>query len=172
MKRLIAIAGAGAMLLSAVTPAFAHVRFQMPSYDYDFTNKAYIDTEVTAIADTGDNTQKLYTTGSNLMGTGDAVADASAVTFANLYDVCGGCLPKGDVDLYNKAHIDTDVFAKADTGDNYQKISGGLSVQSLDLRHHHQQQPTASNVLWTGNASSWGSAFTVVNASWMPSVAE
>jgi hypothetical protein len=166
MRKFITIAGAAALLLGSAAPAFAMFpMWQMPSYDV--TNKAYIDTEVTAKANTGDNTQKVYGAGVNEMGTGAAYADASAVTFANLFDGCG-CLPKGD--LYNKAHVDTDVYAKAETGDNYQKVYGGMQMPTLriDLRHHHEQQPTAKNWMWTGNATAVGSAFTVVNSAYMP----
>jgi len=161
IKKIATIAGAAALLLGSAAPtlAFRH----MPNYDVN--NWAQVTTKVEAKADTGDNAQKMYTAGSNYMETGDALAGASANTVVNVFDACG-CLPMGD--LNNWAMVNTDVKAKADTGDNFQKVWGALQVVKLD-RHHHgggQQQPTGSNMLFTGNATAASEAWTVVNANW------
>ena len=86
MKKIATVAGAAALLFGSATPALAW-GFRMPSYDV--TNKAYIDNNVTVKADTGDNTQRVYGTGSNEMGTGDATAYATVYTMANIFGDCG-----------------------------------------------------------------------------------
>jgi len=158
MKKIAAFAGAGAMFLATATPAFAF-RFSMPSYD--LTNYAHVDTDVTAKADTGDNTQKVYGTGSNFLDSGNAVAAAKALTLVNTNASDCGCTQRGDV--YNRAHVDTDVTAKADTGDNYQKVYGGFVMPTFGRYNHHQQQPAAENVMFTGDAVAGAEAWTVVN---------
>ncbi len=110
MKRLIAIAGAGAMLLSAVTPAFAYGSFYMPSSDTN--NFAIVDNTAVAKSSTGANWQ---TGGSNYLITGIAVSDSTAVVVANTNVVnCRTCRSTGDVN--NMALIDNTSIAKSDTG--------------------------------------------------------
>jgi len=163
MKKIAALIGAGAMLLSVATPAFAW-------------NWSYVDVEnySEAIADTGGNSQSNSavasgfdndadagsSSGARNMTTGSATAVAGAgVTVSTcLYDwSCGDCylsLNQSDVSVYNAA------LAGANTGGNSQNNSAVATGYGNDA-----DAGSSSGVrnMTTGPAVSNAQAFTVVN---------
>ena len=163
MKKIAALIGAGAMLLSVATPAFAW-------------NWSYVDVEnySEAIANTGGNSQDNSAvasrgwnnadagsgSGARNMTTGSATAVAGAgVTVSTcLYDwSCGDCylsLNQSDVSVYNAA------LAGANTGGNSQNNSAVATGYGNDA-----DAGSSSGVrnMTTGPAVSNAQAFTVVN---------
>ena len=163
MKKIAALIGAGAMLLSVATPAFAW-------------NWSYVDVEnySEAIANTGGNSQDNSavaevvdndadagsSSGARNMTTGSATAVAGAgVTVSTcLYDwSCGDCylsLNQSDVSVYNAA------LAGANTGGNSQNNSAVATGYGNDA-----DAGSSSGVrnMTTGPAVSNAQAFTVVN---------
>ena len=165
MRKIAALIGAGAMLLSVATPAFAW-------------NWSYVDVEnySEAIANTGGNSQNNSavasggwnnadagsSSGARNMTTGSATAVAGAgVTVSTcLYDwSCGDCylsLNQSDVSVYNAA------LAGANTGGNSQNNSAVATGYGNDA-----DAGSSSGVrnMTTGPAVSNAQAFTVVNTS-------
>jgi len=163
MRKIAALIGAGAMLLSVAGPAFAW-------------NWSYVQVEngAAAIADTGGNSQNNSAvasggwnnadagsgSGARNMTTGSATAVAGAgVTVSTcLYDwSCGDCylsLNQSDVSVYNAA------LAGANTGGNSQNNSAVATGYGNDA-----DAGSSSGVrnMTTGPAVSNAQAFTVVN---------
>jgi len=163
MRKIAALIGAGAMLLSVATPAFAW-------------NWSYVDVEnySEAIANTGGNSQDNSavaevvdndadagsSTGARNMTTGSATAVAGAGVTVNttLCDwSCGYCyssLNQSDVSVGNAA------FAAANTGGNSQNNSAVATGYGNDA-----DAGSSSGVrnMTTGPAVSNAQAFTVVN---------
>jgi hypothetical protein len=151
MKRLIAVAGAAAMLLSAATPAFASSFgiFYRPQSSSDTTNKAYVNNSAVATSSTGNNYQM---GGSNWLITGTALSNADAVVIANTnVTSCKDCRSTGDV--YNKAYVNNSAGALSSTGNNSQTSFGGWCF-------------SGSNHAITGMAGSSADAWAVVNTNW------
>ena len=151
MKRLIAIAGAGAMFLATATPAFAgdHRWFRMGGDYANVTNTAV------ATANTGDNDQDNWGKGDNIMFTGDAYAGATAVTIANTHVSDCGCRDLGLWFHKDRANVTNTAVATANTGDNDQDIFGS--------RTRHHSRGGGDNYLETGMAGAEADAWTVVN---------
>jgi len=164
MRKIAALIGAGAMLLSVATPAFAW-------------NWSYVDVEnySEAIANTGGNSQDNSavaevvdndadagsSSGARNMTTGSATAVAGAgVTVSTcLYDwSCGDCylsLNQSDVSVYNAA------LAGANTGGNSQSnsaVATGGCGNDADAG-----SGSGYRSMVTGPAYSNAQAFTVVN---------
>lgn len=163
IKKIATFAGAAAMLLSAATPAMAG--WWWGGSD-DTTNTAVVNNAATATANTGSNdqTNKAYGGGSwfwghggsakvkdNAILTGDAWAEANAVTIANTQVGCG-CEQDGDVS--NTAIVNNYSAAAANSGDNTQynkaKTYGGWAG-------------VYNNGVVTGNAGAEADAWSVVN---------
>ena len=165
MKKIAALIGAGAMLLSVATPAFAW-------------NWSYVDVEnySEAIANTGGNSQDNSavaevvdndadagsSSGARNMTTGSATAVAGAGVTVNtsLYDwPCGVCyLPLNQSDVY----VSNVAMAGADTGGNSQSNS---AVASGDWNNAGAGSGSGVRNMTTGPAVSNAQAFTVVNTS-------
>ena len=163
VKKIAALAGAGALLLSVAVPAFAW-------------NWSYVDVGnyVGAVADTGGNSQGNYATangvydfadgsssGARSMTTGSAtaVATADVTVGTNLYDCdwCGGCcFSKNISDVY----VENFAMAEANTGSNAQNNS---AVASGYENHADASSGSGYRSMTTGPAYSNASAFTVVN---------
>ena len=141
MKRLIAVAGAAAMLLSAASPVLAF----MPMGGSTTTNFAIVDNTAVAKSSTGDNMQF---GSSNWLVTGMALSSSEAVTIANTnVKSCWNCWGSGNV--FNSAVVDNTSIAKSETGDNWQTGFGCWGNHAI-----------------TGNAGSDASAWTLVNTNW------
>ena len=125
VKKIAAMAGAGAMLLSMAGPAFGMGWWWMDSgNDVDIHNWATVTTKTYTKADSGDN----EIGGKMVWGGGIHTGAASA--YANVYsDVnstligCNDCT--SDVSVYNGARVYTKTYTKADSGDN---DLGGMCV--------------------------------------------
>jgi len=128
MKKALAIAGAGAILLSMAGPALAGW-WWMGSDDVTIGNMAFVTNKVTTKADSGDNSIG----GKCVFGGTIKTGAASAATYVG-NDVngsavsCVGC--DGDVDIHNGAFVTNRVWTKADSGDNSigGKFVGGGSI--------------------------------------------
>ena len=137
MKKIAALAGAGALLLSLAGPAFGCSIFDGwtncggGSDDVTIHNKARVCTSVTTKADSGDNDiHGKYVWGGKIK-TGLADATTWVKTQVNYNEVaCPGC--EGDVDIWNKAKVKTRVYTKADSGDNdiHGKCVGGAKIKT------------------------------------------
>lgn len=163
-KKLAALAGAGALLLSAAVPAFAY-------WDY-----AYVNNSAVAISDTGMNSQGndatangLYNSavagsggGDRWMSTGPATSYARALVVANTHIGCGVC---GD-DYYwhmDEAYVDNSAMAGAYTGGNSQ----GNSAQAIGYGNGATAgSGSGDRGMTTGGASSTARAWTIVNTHW------
>ena len=116
IKKALAIAGAGAILLSMAGPAFG-CWWCWPSDDIDIWNRAKVHTRIYNKADTGDNeVHGEYVFGGRIR-TGDARATSTVYNDVNYNDVGCGCMD-GDVDIHNRARVGTRIYNKADSGDN------------------------------------------------------
>lgn len=161
MKKIAALAGAGALLLGAAVPVFAH------SWDW-----AYVNNSAVAVADTGGNSQSniaeaYYYSGATVYGgsgartmyTGDADAYAGALVVANTHIDCGLCSSRWHTD---SAQVTNGAGAYAYTGDNGQDdvafadySSGATTYGSAGARY-----------MDTGSADSEVRAWTIVNTHW------
>lgn len=147
MKKILAVAGAGAILLSVAGPAFGMGWWWSGGDGVDINNWARVRTSVTTKADSGDNDiGGMFVCGGSIR-TGNVVARSYVTNDVNSSLVgCVGC--EGDVDIENHARVYTRVYTKADSGDN--KL-GGMLVGGGRIR--------------TGDATAWSDAFSVVNLS-------
>lgn len=123
-----------------------------PSVNIDVNNHANIDNNIDADANTGDNR------GGAQITTGGAYADALSDTRANRNDVWATIPEDGKVviDVDNDAHIDNDIDADADTGDN--------SVHSSRIGRFFHSFRTLGTIT-TGDATAYATAMTIVNDS-------
>lgn len=128
MKKALALAGAGAMLLAVVGPAFGTF-WWMGSDDVTIGNYAMVFNDVSNKADSGDNSIGGMCVFGGSIKTGAATANAYVGNDVNGSAVgCVGC--DGDVDIHNFAFVTNDVHNKADSGDNRigGKFVGGGSI--------------------------------------------
>jgi hypothetical protein len=122
LKRIAALAGAGALLLSVAVPVLGKCggggcKPPMPSDDVTISNFASVYTDIFTKADTGDNKLGGKRVCGGEIKTGAAGAYSTALLDVNSSLVgCPAC--RGDVRIGNFASIFTDVDTKADTGDN------------------------------------------------------
>ena len=166
-KKIAAIAGAGAMLLSTATPAFAW------GYNWGGTmNSAVVTNSANSSANTGWNLQLNEAKGTwahevevegtaNTLYTGAAVSDATAVTAANTQ--VGGCniCHRSLGFTYNSAVVNNGAASSANTGYNDQvnSASGAGWFGEVEVEH-------TNNYMGTGPAVSSANAWTVVNTNW------
>jgi len=146
LRKLAALAGAGALLLAVAGPALAWgYGGGGSSGGLDIKNWASVVTNVYTKADTGDNTISGFKVSGGKIRTGDAVASSGVYTEANT-TLLSGCEDCGSVKINNGASVQTTVTTKADTGDNTIsgfKVSGGK--------------------IWTGGAEAGSLVNNVVN---------
>lgn len=120
-KKALAIAGAGAVLLSMAVPVFGYYHHS----GIDISNHAFVSTNIFTKADSGDNSiGGMMVSGSPRITSGAAGAYANVLTDVNSSELgCFGC--NGDVDIHNRATVLTRLTTKADSGDN---SIGGMCV--------------------------------------------
>ena len=162
MKKIAALIGAGAMLLSVATPAFG---WWWGGSD----NTAYVNNSAVAVANTGGNSQSnvadvVFGGGVNVNGangnrtiyTGDADAYAGALVVANTHVGCTLCGVPHDDDI---AGVNNGASAGAYTGDNGQDdlalvtYGGGVNVNG----------GAGTRYINSGSSESTARAWTVVN---------
>ena len=143
MNKLLAFAGAGAMLMASATPAFAG--WHMP-YAGGTTNTAFVTNTANASTNTGYNFQAGK---GGTVATGIAVSDSTAVVVANTSLKDCGCMSLPGKTT-NTAFVTNTSNASTNTGNNTQ-VSSGWSW--------HSTNP----VTVTGDAASTSNAWTVVN---------
>jgi hypothetical protein len=115
MKKALALAGAGALLLTMAGPAFGNW-WWMGGNDVDIDNHAFVMNDVYTKADSGDNSiGGKYVWGGSIR-TGAATAGSTVGNDVNSSFV--GCACDKDVDIDNHAFVMNDVYTKADSGDN------------------------------------------------------
>ncbi len=129
-RKLAALAGAGALLLSVAGPAFAGFPYYhpKPSGGIDIDNHAFVLTKVSTTADSGDNEigGKIVKNGTIVTGAAGALAAVSNDVNSSVLG-CKRCT--GSVDIDNHAFVSTKVYTKADSGDNEiggKIVKGGL----------------------------------------------
>ena len=170
IKKIAALAGAGAMLLAVAGPAFAVVPGFWGTGSKDV---AIVNNGASAVASTGGNGQgnsatvkkagvtgDVEVSGNNNMTTGEAQADATAVVVANTHigcSTCGWSLGHKDVAVVNNG-----AQAGSLTGDNGQ----GNAATVKKAHVGGEVEVGGSNTLKTGPASSDADAWTVVNTHW------
>lgn len=114
MKKLLATAVAGAMLLSTTVAAFAFTKLENKNTD--------VTINATSFSDTGGNKQKGE--GSNDMMTGNALSVTGVTSVANVNWLgdCG-CLSDESSLILKNRHTNVDIYASATskTGGNKQK---------------------------------------------------
>ena len=154
MRKIAALIGAGAMLLSVATPAFG------------VWNYAWVNNSSGAEAVTGSNSQNssagvAYTwgssanvgsTGTRSIVTGDACADSTAVTVANTNVFSGWTM--------NTAYVGNDSYALALTGSNNQNDSASTAYSFGSSAYTGS---TGNSHVTTGYAGADSDAWTVVN---------
>ena len=117
MKKALALAGAGAILLSVAGPAFG-MFWWMGSDDVTIGNMAIVSNKVTTKADSGDNSIGGKCVFGGTIRTGAASAYSNVGNEVNGSRIaCVGC--DGDVDIHNNMGFVTNrVWTKAASGDN------------------------------------------------------
>ena len=159
MKKIAALIGAGAMLLSVATPAFG------------VWNYARVNNSSGAEAVTGSNSQNssagvAYTrgssanvgsTGTRSIVTGDACADSTAVTVANTNVFSGD-------PTTNTAFVNNESFAGASSGQNTQNDSASVTYSVWSTANAGS---TGNSHVTTGYAGADSDAWTVVNTNVM-----
>lgn len=188
-KKLIALVGAGALLLSVAGFAFA---VQCPGQDclpqpvnfcFWCRNRdvARVNNQATAIADTGGNTQnnvaqagasseaevEVEGSSSRSITTGDAHAEAEAVVVANTHVGCclvltQGCHPCGFGNLYTDlAEVGNGSLAAAYSGANIQDdVAQATGDSEAEVE---VEEGSSSRSIKSGNSWSGATAWTVVN---------
>lgn len=143
-----------------------------PETNVNANNNADVENIVVPVSNTGVN--RINGGGKSTIGTGVAYADGLANTTANSSIITVvPRLGKVNVNANNGADIDNIVVAVANTGIN--EIGGGLAVVNSvadgcckDRRRcgrDHQEPCCPESTIGTGNATSYGTAMTVVNSS-------
>lgn len=163
MKKLISLIGAGAMLLSLATPAFATVNI----------NKAKIKNTTVVSASTGGNgvgngasVERAGVTGSNVtadgnntVNTGNARVRNLEVTAANTnVNLCSTC-GTADVNV-NKAKVKSDTTVVASTGGNAAGNSASVSMAGVSGSN---VTANGNNDVTTGNANASNVGIILVN---------
>lgn len=162
LKKLAALAGAGALLLGTAIPVFA------------FDNIAIIKgNDATATANTGDNLQvgngvyvekagvggNISVSGNNTMTTGNAKAKAKLVIVANS-NICGDCGGSGGGLAVVKWN---DATADANSGGNGQ---GGNVADVYKAHVDGNISVSGNNSMTTGEAKAKAKVWIVVNVNW------
>lgn len=166
MKKAIALAGAGLMLLTLASPVFGWP-FHQPFIGSD--NVAMVENSAMAVADSGANTQSNVADvqmggsvtvngagGNRWMETGGASAYAGALVVANTHVGCGPCVEPHDDDM---AAVRNDAQAGAYSGLNGQDdvalvhMGGGVTVDGGE----------GDRFMSTGDTDSTARAWTIVN---------
>lgn len=167
MKKLISLAGAGAILLSAAVPAFAHLRH----FGWGSRDVAVVDNTAFSVANTGGNSQnnsasvnttchsgaRAGSTGNRNMDTGNADAYAGAVVVANTHVGCDTCGRGSHRDF---ANVSNWADAESNTGYNHQNDSASAYMTH---RSNASAGSTGNRNMNTGKADSESHAWTVVN---------
>jgi len=147
MKKLTALAGAGAMLLGMAGPAFAGLSDWFGgSSSLTVRNSALVINKTETEAETGDN----ETGGGGFIWTGNAYASALVGNDVNSTFVAG-CDCYDDVTVRNSAFVYNNTETEAETGDN--DTGGG--------RHHSRHG--SGGVIFTGNAGATSVVTNFVN---------
>jgi len=182
MKKIAALIGAGALLLSVATPAFAW-------WWGGSRDTAIVTNSAIATADTGLNSQGNYVvagddvrggvnvSGNNSLTTGEASATATAVVVANTHKECcpspcigyacgggfGGGSNRCECPHTDYANVNNGASAGAFTSGNFQgnSVEAGEDVGSRC--GGGSTYVSGSNTMRTGDASSTARAWTVVN---------
>lgn len=149
-KKLIALAGAGALLLGTIAPVMAW-GYQWPWMGGGDTNTANVTNNVGAYSSTGYNTQ-VGGKGMQLMFTGNSYAGATATTLANTDVGCCGEDEDCGCEDENTARVTNNVGAYSSTGYNTQMSYGGGWCWGGSYQE-----------MWTGHSGAEAAAFTVVN---------
>ena len=118
MKKLAAIAGAGAMILAMAGPALGTYYGGYNTSELDIHNSAFVMNNVTTKAYTGDNEVggKILFGWGGKIETGNALAGSYSLNDVN--STLAGCNCYDDVDIHNHAFVSNRLYTKADTGDN------------------------------------------------------
>ena len=155
MRKIAALIGAGAMLLSVATPAFG-------AWNYAFVNNSSDAQSVTGsnsqnssagVAWSGFSSANTGSTGARTIVTGDACADSTAVTVANTNVFSGG-------PTMNTAYVGNDSYALALTGSNNQNDSASTAYSFGSSAYTGS---TGNSHVTTGYAGADSDAWTVVN---------
>lgn len=150
------------------------------------SNDAKVDNNVTAKADSGDNSASHNTGGNVSVSTGNANTDVKVDNKLNSNSAQVDCCPTGDTTIKiagngsdskndakltqdnttsvfqeNKANVDNDIYAKADSGDNKAKYNtgGDVTIDTGDAKTNVDVSTTA-NANWAkigGNGDKAGS---------------
>ncbi len=121
VKKVLALVGAGAMLLTVAVPALAWPT--PPAPNLKIVNSAWVTNNVGSWANTGRN---MVSGWCSIVKTGDAQAVSSVGNDVNLNVVgcsCFNCNCGGDLSLTNKATVTNRVGSWANTGSN--TVMGG-----------------------------------------------
>lgn len=168
MKKILALAGAGAILLGMAVPAFAVTT--------NIVNKAKVSNSTTAVASTGVSAGNVVSVekagvgninvgGSNeikKLSTGNADALAVGAVVANTQIGCATC---GGGSIKNKAKVKNTTTAQADTG---VQAGSGVSVYKAHVGGINLNGNNEIKKLHTGDADSDSIGIVVVNTQWTP----
>jgi len=169
IKKIAALAGAGAILLLVVAPVMAIDGFDGPFWSWD---EAYVNNSAAAIANTGGNSQGNYASalgcyntakggsgsGDRWMRTGSAFAFSRAVVVANPHLGCDGC--SDEPYHWDFARVNNSAYAEANTGANSQNNSA--SAKGF-LNRAGAGSGSGDRGMRTGPASAHAAAWTIVN---------
>lgn len=145
MKRIAALAGAGALLLSMAGPAFGGFDWFGSDSSLTVNNHALVINKTETEAETGDN----ESSGGWIM-TGNAGATSLVGNQVNYTEVWG-CDCYDDVTVNNGAFVYNDTETEAETGDN---DTGG------SRRRRHR---SSGGAIFTGNAGATSVVENLVN---------
>lgn len=126
MKKFAALVGAGAMLLAAAVPAFAHWNYD-PGADISIHNSAHVYNNVDTNANSGLNGS--FSLGGSRINSGDALSQATVGTEVNSTILGCGCVSNlDDVHISNHARVTNHVDTNANTGLNFSFGGGHITT--------------------------------------------
>lgn len=178
VKKLAALAGAGAILLSVAVPVLAKPH----KHHGGSSDVAMVFNGASATSNTGGNSQGDYAeaykgseaevevegnSGDRKVETGEADADATAVVVANTHVSCGNCGhkggkgPKGGESHTDMAMVGNGAIADANSGDNWQDDSAYAKNESE--AEVEVENGSGKREIKTGKADSDADAWVVVN---------
>jgi hypothetical protein len=164
MKRIIAAAGAGAMVLAASATVFAYGQY--PWWGWGSRDVAVVENVAVADSVTGGNSQDVTAwscgyiddaNGTRSIRTGNANAYAGAVTIANTHVGCDQC------GWGWGSHND---YANVGNYAQSYGLSGGNTQDVTAWRGGRVNDADGSRAVSTGNANTESHAWTVVNTHW------
>lgn len=191
MKKILAVAAAGAMLVSAVLPVLAHGRRESttPRITADV---AFVKNSAVAESSTGLNVQGnvavvdessvrggVEVGGNNSLTTGDASANATAVVVANTHVTCceqpcqSECSRDRSDSCACESHFDVAAVENGATATAYtdMNVQGNdvavtnSSVGGSEEHHHRRSEGSAGSIgVWGDNTLTTGAASSEVNA--------